>query len=235
MTPEQLMKVSNGKAHALRLNPAIEPDFGEYRLLSYGGALWVGVDAGEWGGAIRRIDPATGQVRTVSSEVWPGICSGPLSLECDAVFALAPSPWHKQCIVAAVGSLHMIVNGRLLEVCDARVKRLYFKRLDDEAMWEWIKHDSTEGGEPALTVSFHGFVQNKDELVALGFDGIYRFRDSSAPRISPLPSPLNIGGFGIARVAPDILLVQSRPSDDGRRYRYDGPQFLLVDTRRSTS
>lgn len=233
MTPDQLLILRQDKAQHLRLAPAIEPDFADYHLLPLAGALWVGVDAGEWGGAVRRIDLRTGEVQTVSSEIWPGICSGPLSVDCDSVFALAPSPWHEDCAVAAVGSLHISVKGRLLEICDRRVARLYFKRLDDDEMWEWIKRDRMYGGEPALTVGFYGFAQYRDELVALGYDGIYRFRTPATPRISPLPKPANIGGFGIAEVIPGLYLVQSRPPETwpGKGPVYNGTQYLLVDAR----
>ena len=232
-TPEQLLEVEEGKPRKLRLAPAIEPDFADYHLLSHAGALWVGVDAGEWGGAIRRIDPNTGAVQVISSETWPGICSGPLSADCDSVFALAPSPWRADCIVAAVGSLHLTVNGRLLEVCDTRVTRLYFRRLDNDDMWDWIKHDPMIGGEPALTVGFYGFARHGGELVALGFDGIYRFAVPTKPQIAPLPRPDNMSGFGIAEVLPEIYIVQSRPPDmwPDKGPVYDGSQYLLVGLR----
>jgi hypothetical protein len=125
------------------------------------------------------------------------------------------------------------VKGRLLEICGTRVERLYFKRLDNDEMWEWIKHDRMEGGEPALTVGFYGLAQYQGELIALGYDGIYRFRTAATPQISILPKRVNIGGFGIAEVVPGLYLVQSRPPENwpGRAPVYNGSQFLLVGAR----
>lgn len=230
MTPEQLVEIGGSRFRQLRLEPTIEPDFADYHLLLHADALWVGVDAGEWGGAIRRIDLATGQVQTIFKEVWPGICSGPLSKDCDAIFAMAPSPWNRDCIVVAAGSMPTIVKGRLLEVCGTRVTRLYFRRLDDDELWSMIKNDRMEGGEPALTVGYFGLAPGNGELLALGYDGIYRFQEPATPQISPLPKPENVGGFGVAEISPGVHLVQARKPDEwpGKGPVFDGSQFMLV-------
>ena len=227
VTSRHLLAVGEAGARDIRLSSRIEPDFARHIVLPYAGALWVGVDAGEWGGAVRRIDPESGEVQTIASEIWPGVCSGPLSAKCDATFALAASPWHKDCVIAAVGSLHMTVKGRLLEICDGQVTRFYFRRLDNDDLWESIKKDPMEGGEPALTVGFYGFARYNDELVALGF------ADPGRPRFSPLPSPVKIAGFGLAEVLPDIYVVQMQPPDvwPDKGPVHDGSQFLLVGPR----
>lgn len=86
--------------------------------------LYVGLNAGEWGGGLKRIDRATGAVQTLARNESGDLCGGPLS-GCDPVNGLAASPWKPDCIVAAVGLIHMTGVGRLVEVCGDRIKSLY--------------------------------------------------------------------------------------------------------------
>jgi hypothetical protein len=75
------------------------------------GMLWVGVDGGEIGGSLLRIDPGTGAVRRANlADATGGCMSGP---SCTHVSALFPDPDDPNCVLASIGSPH----GRLTRVC----------------------------------------------------------------------------------------------------------------------
>lgn len=216
------------------LSRPIDPTFAVPTLLVREDILWAGFNAGEWGGGMRKIDLTTGKVEVIERVTSPDLCSGPLNTECDVVYAVAPSPWSEDCVVATAGSDHLSVRGRLLQICQDRVERFYFRRFDNDPLWEWVKNDPMTDGEPALTVGFYGLHSEEKQLWALGSDGIYRFSAADKVAFTPLPSPQNVAGFGMMQLSNGLVLVQRRQADrwpPEQGVVYDGSHFLMIGRR----
>lgn len=89
-------------------------------------ALYVAVNGGEWGGGLRRIDRLTGNVTTIERK-GTDICSGPLNADCDPVNGVVAEPWNSRCLAVAVGLIHMMAHGRIVQVCGTDIRELYAK------------------------------------------------------------------------------------------------------------
>lgn len=87
--------------------------------------MYVGINRGEWGGGLRRINLATGEVAPVDRRGEKHLCSGPLSTECDPVTGLIVDPNKPNCVFASVGLSHMMWHGRVLRVCGDRVETVF--------------------------------------------------------------------------------------------------------------
>jgi hypothetical protein len=167
-------------------------------------AVFVGINAGEWGGGLRRIDRKTGAV-TIIEKTTTDRCSGPLSTVCDPVNGIADDPWKPGCIAAAIGLVHFSPHGRIVEICGARVERLYFhqfpppKGRDVRAP---APEDDTFDAE-----AFFGLVRVGKSLVAVGLDGLYRFDGPGAPTRTPLPAFEDVGNIRVSFAIPDVILV----------------------------
>jgi hypothetical protein len=164
-------------------------------------AVFVGVNAGEWGGGLRRVDRRTGTVEVLSSTVEDGICGGPLNPECDPVNGLAVMPGKAGCIAAAIGLVHMLSHGRIVEVCGKTVRRLYLKAVDSGLPGE------KAGGEPISSVAFFGLNAVGSELWAVGTDGIHQVRPDGSARVIPLPKFQRVGDASVSFAIPGVALV----------------------------
>jgi hypothetical protein len=169
-------------------------------------ALFVGFNAGEWGGGLRRIDRATGKIVTLERNASGRLCGGPLNTECDPVHAIADEPWKPGCVVAAIGLVHMRATGRLTEICGNAIERLYFKPFEEDG---WSKPVAGPSGddERGSSVAFFGLVRSGDALVAAGIDGLYKLSGKGAVEVTPLPAFKKIGGVGVSFDRPDVILV----------------------------
>ena len=89
--------------------------------------IFLGLNAGEWGGGLRRIDRGSGRVVTLERNATGHLCDGPLNTSCDPVHGIAVIPWKPECVAAAVGLIHMLAHGRIVEICGKRIEQLYAK------------------------------------------------------------------------------------------------------------
>ncbi|HLL55252.1 MAG TPA: hypothetical protein VK447_16970 [Myxococcaceae bacterium] len=169
-------------------------------------AIFTGFNFGEWGGGLLRIDRATGKVTPLERNASGKLCGGPLNTKCDPVHAIADEPWKPDCVVAAVGLVHMFPHGRLVEVCGNTIERLYFKPFGKDDARKDAEAPNAEK-EPFSTVAFFGLVRSGDALLAVGIDGIHRLRDKGAVELTPLPDFKKIGGVAVSFELPDVILV----------------------------
>ncbi|HMG48567.1 MAG TPA: hypothetical protein VK614_14050 [Allosphingosinicella sp.] len=166
--------------------------------------LFVGLDAGEWGGGLRRIERRTGRTVTIERNSTGELCDGPLNTACDPVNAIVDDPWQPDCIVVAIGLVHMAPHGRLTRVCGARVERLYFRAYASG----WGSNGRVGGdGEPFATVAFFGLIRSDDALLAIGIDGVHRVGRTSDGRVTPLPEFRAVGPFRVSFAIPGVALV----------------------------
>ncbi|WP_150132773.1 hypothetical protein [Caenibius tardaugens] len=204
VTNRRLLEVQGGTVHALRLKQELQPPLVNGTALAAKDAVWVGFNIGEWGGGLRRIDRSDGQVATIERNQSGELCGGPLNTSCDPVNGVALSPWKPSCVVAAVGLVHMMAHGRIVEVCGKEVRRLYFKPLDPQP-----PRGTLDDGEPSSTVAFFGLAHGDHALWAIGIDGLYRFTGPQSPEFRPLPKFQNKGGYWVSFDVPGIALVMT--------------------------
>jgi hypothetical protein len=152
-----------------------------------GASIYVGYDAGEWGGGLRRVDTTSGRVVNVEKNESGDLCGGPLNAKCDPVNAIASEPWSKGCVVAAIGLLHFGAKGRLTEICGDQVKALF---------------------EPQRSEAFFGLVQTGDSLLASSPRGLYRVTQKGI-RHQPLPAFRKIDGLSVSFQLPGVVLIRT--------------------------
>jgi hypothetical protein len=164
--------------------------------------FFVGFNAGEWGGGLRRIDRHSGKVTVIEHNATGELCGGPLNTSCDPVTGIVSVPWKPGCIAAAVGLVHWRSRGRVVEVCGDQVKRLYYKSYGDNP-----SGGSTKDDEPFSTVAFFGLTRDADTLWAIGIDGIYSIGPDGTAKVIPLPRFKEIGGINVSFDLPEFVLV----------------------------
>lgn len=167
-----------------------------------GDALLYGVDVGEWGGGLHRIDRRTGRVDTIERR-GKGLCEGPLNTACDPVNGIAPEPGKPGCLLVAAGLVHMMANGRLVEVCGAAIRSFYYKPYTLEV----APRIDLDGPEPNATVPFYGLAAADDAVWAVASDGLYRIGPDGRIDFRRMPKFENVGGIRLSFAIPDLVLV----------------------------
>lgn len=220
VTNRRLLEVEGQTVRSVKLMQELRPPLVNGTALAAGDAIWVGFNVGEWGGGLRRISRNNGNITTVEQNRSGNLCGGPLNSDCDPVNGLVGAPWDRTCVVAAIGLVHMMSHGRIVEVCNGKVRRLYFKPLDPQP-----PRGTLDDGEPSSTVAFYGLTRADNMVWAIGIDGIYRFAGNQAPKFQPLPKFHNRGGYWVSFDIPDIALVMT---DVNRRASMSGAVPIMA-------
>ncbi|HEY1978017.1 MAG TPA: hypothetical protein VGG89_15810 [Candidatus Baltobacteraceae bacterium] len=181
--------------------------------------VFVGINRGEWGGGLRRIDRSTGETSVIERNESGALCGGPLNTACDPVNAIAADPWAPDCIIVAVGLVHMAPHGRIDEVCGDNVRRLYFK------VWENGGPQHPGEDEPFMTVAFYGLIVDGATVGALGIDGIYNIHRDGTATVTPLPKFEDDGGVYVGVALPNAIVVLT---DANRRRAVGGSVPILA-------
>jgi hypothetical protein len=189
--------------------------------------VFVGINHGEFGGGLRRIDAASGRVSVIERNSTGQLCGGPLNTECDPVTGVAPVPGRPACVVAAVGLHHFISRGRLVEVCGDSVRRLYFKPRGDTPRSGTAGREEDEGLE---SVAFFGLVGDGETLWSAGTDGVYRLDREGVHFAAPLPRFETVGPFAVSFAVPGVALVLTQIN---QRSSISGAVPMVAPTRRA--
>jgi hypothetical protein len=186
-------------------------------------AIYVGLNAGEWGGGLRRIDRRDGTVVLVEAKRSQDLCEGPLNGDCDPVTAVIPDPAQPGCVTATVGLVHMQAHGSVLEICGDEVRPLYVKPCGMPLIGP---HDArTRRLYAHCSEAFFGLARAGDVLWAAGNDGLYK-RDGKGEWSSrPLPQFKPYGPFSVSFAFPSLVLVLT---DANQRYSLSGATPLMV-------
>jgi hypothetical protein len=166
--------------------------------------LFIGLNAGEWGGGLQRIDRRTGEVRRLERNASGGLCGGPLNSACDPVNGIAPSVWKPGCVVAAVGLIHMIGRGRLVEVCEDRITSIHAEPCSGER--------SGKAGAPVCTMPFFGIIAAGGGLLAVAPGELVRLDGSGRASHLPAPRRRPYGPFQVS-FTPDYVLVDTSANE----------------------
>jgi hypothetical protein len=167
-------------------------------------AVFVGLNAGEFGGGLRRIDRRSGQVETIERNATGGLCDGPLNTDCDPVQGLATIPWRPSCVAAAIGLIHMMGHGRLTMVCPDRIEQLYAAAYGEPNTPERVR-EAAQGGYGS--VPFFGLAASGNSLIAIGHNGLYRIDAAGTATRTKLPRFTRVEGMLVSFALPEIVLV----------------------------
>ncbi|MHA6718559.1 hypothetical protein ACX40Y_03810 [Sphingomonas sp. RS6] len=204
VTNRRLIEIDGAAVRTVKLSSELQPSFGIGTALMTPDTIWVGLNAGEWGGGLRRIKRGEGKVEAIEKNQSGELCGGPLNANCDPVNGIVASPWRPSCVIAAVGLVHMASHGRIVEVCDKTIRRLYFKPDDPQS-----PYGKPQDGEPANTIAFFGLTRVGGGVWGLGIDGLYRFDGSPSPQFHPLPAFENRDGYRVSFDVPGLVLVMT--------------------------
>jgi len=203
LTDARVHILDSGGQRSVSLSESLRAPSVVTTLLDDGQVLYAGLDAGEWGGGLARIDLATGRVVRPSKTV-AGACSGPLFPGCDPVNGVAREPGKPGCVVAAIGLEHILSHGRLVEVCGTDVRRIYYKPYTVETSWP-----VDPPTEPFRTVPFYGLAESAGTLWAVSIDGLYSLGRDGKIDFRKLPKFDNVDGVDVSFAIPGIVLLRT--------------------------
>jgi hypothetical protein len=203
LTDARVHILDSGGQKSVSLSESLRAPSVVTTLLDDGAFLYAGLDAGEWGGGLARIDLATGRVIKPAKTVGDA-CSGPLFPGCDPVNGVAREPGKPGCVVAAIGLMHMFSHGRLVEVCRTEVRRIYYKPYTVETSWP-----ADPPTEPFRTVPFYGLAESGGTLWAVATDGLYSISRDGKIGFRKLPKFDNIDGVDVSFAIPGTVLLRT--------------------------
>jgi hypothetical protein len=187
-----------------------------------GESIFVGINAGEWGGGLRRIDRPSGKISIVEKNKSGELCGGPLNTECDPVNAVIAHPWKENCAIAAVGLIHMgLPRGRIIEICGSDVQVLYSKT-------HFRAYPSLPTGGFSVEVAFYGLARRGDTLLAAGMDGLYFIERNGDAQVIAFPAFKDFNGVRVSFDLPDVVLVLTNIN---QRHAVGGAVPMLVPRR----
>ncbi len=168
-----------------------------------GDSVYVGFNTGEWGGGLQRVDLRTGVISDVERRDTKKLCAGPLNGACDPVTGVIPDPQNKNCILAAVGLVHMFSShGRILRVCGNDVSLVFEKSY---------KVDGFEDKKWEVTEAFFGLVPTVDGgFWAITSEALYLFAPDGTKRQEyALPELKAVSGIYLSRELPGVVVVRT--------------------------
>ena len=167
-----------------------------------GDRVYVGFNTGEWGGGLQRVDLRTGVISDVERRDTKELCAGPLNSSCDPVTGVIPDPQNKDCILAAVGLVHMLEHGRILRVCGKDVSLVFEKTYTVDI----LKSDKWE-----MTRAFFGLVPTVDGgFWGITSEALYIFAaDGTKKQKYALPKLKPVSGIYLSRDLPGVVVVRT--------------------------
>jgi hypothetical protein len=167
-----------------------------------GDSVYVGFNTGEWGGGLQRVDLRTGVISDVERRDTKELCAGPLNTNCDPVTGVIPDPQNKDCILAAVGLVHMLEHGRILRVCRQDVNSVFEKSYNVENFKgeKWEMTEAFFGLVPAVDGGFWGITS--EALYIFAADGTKK-QEYALPKLKP------VSGIYLSRELPGVIVVRT--------------------------
>lgn len=180
-----------------------------------GGTVYVGVNRGEWGGGLTRIDLATGavdKIEDVKRFVFNGMV---LDKVMDDITAVIADPLHKDCVIVAAGEIHFLVSGRVLRVCGTKASLVFTQ----------IRKQTINGRTIEMQEAFFGLAPARDGFWATGTGCAYRFQGAKPPQQLDCPELEDWHGIQLTRALPGIVLVATEAN---RRFSLSGTTPLIA-------
>lgn len=168
-------------------------------------AIFVGLNLGEWGGGLRRIDRRTGRVSTIERNATGGLCDGPLNTDCDPVNGIVAIPWRPGCFAAAIGLIHFAAHGRIAAICPGGIEQMF---AAPDAIDPGNPADVAQAEKGGLgSVAFFGLTATRNALIAVGHNGLYRIEANGTATRAPWPRFTEVDGILVSFALPDVVLV----------------------------
>jgi hypothetical protein len=206
LTSQRLIDLT-GRSRAVTLSEPLYPAQVRTVVHVTPEAAWVGINRGEWGGGLRRIDRRSGAVTIVERNGTGDLCDGPLNTACDPVNGIATIPWRPQCVAAAIGLIHMEAHGRIASICPDGVNQLFVAADAVDPSNAAEAEQAAKGGYGA--VAFFGLAATQDALIAAGHNGLYRIDARGAGARQPWPRFTEVDGILVSFALPNLVLVMS--------------------------
>ena len=169
-----------------------------------GRTIYVGYDAGEWGGGMQSVDLETGALsriekRDPSKRYFYG---GPLEGALDPVTGIVPDPTRQDCILASIGLFHLgTSSGRIVRVCGTEV----------EVAFENLEEFEYPAGKFVVSEAFYGIAPASGATYwAVGITGLYRFTNgASTPEKIELPRLVPMDQIYLSRDIPGAIILRT--------------------------
>lgn len=206
LTSSRLIDLS-GASPALHLAQPLQPPLFVVTAHVTPEAAWLGINVGEWGGGLLRIDRRSGEVRTIERNATGGLCDGPINTACDPVNGIATIPWRPRCVAAAIGLIHLAAHGRIASICPQGIEQLF---VASDAIDPGNPRNVAEAASGGIgSVAFFGLAATRGALLAIGHDGLYRIEASGAGTRRPWPRFAEVDGVLVSFALPDVVLVMT--------------------------
>jgi hypothetical protein len=131
LTSKRLIETENGAQTSVILSDEISPKL-VVTTLDTPSQLIVGVNQGEFGGGLWRIDRGTGQIAAIEGKATGKFCRDSLDTNCDPINGIAIEPWNPACMLIAVGVVHFGPFGRIAEVRGDSVRTFFSKPYEED-------------------------------------------------------------------------------------------------------
>jgi hypothetical protein len=186
-------------------------------------AVFVGINAGEWGGGLRRIERRSGRISTIARNATGNLCDGPLNTDCDPVHGIVTLPWRPECVAAAIGLIHMAAHGRIVTACPQGVEQLFAAADAIDETDPTAVAEAASGSYGA--VAFFGLAAIDRTLVAVGHNGLHRIAADGTATRQRWPRFIDADGVLVSFALPDVILVLTSIN---RRASVGGAAPILV-------
>ena len=181
-----------------------------------GGFLYVGLNRGEWGGGLLRIDLATGMIESiVNSKPAAGNFASVLDPGLDPVQAIIPDPASPDCVIVAIGLIHFESSGRIDRVCGATASIVF----DPSTPRQF------PGGLFNVEQAFFGLVPAASGYWAVSNEGVYRFGVAPEPKLMKFFGFEEWHGLVVSRGVPGTLILVTEVN---RHFSLNGGTPLIV-------
>ena len=161
------------------------------------GSLYLGLNGGEWGGGLRRIDLSTGAIAFVR-EPADDLCGGALNPDCSPVVGVADGG-RAGCVIVGAGLAHLSGRmGRAFRVCGEVITPVFSSP---------IPASESPFGRTDLTWTFYSLVETPDGWLAVSDGRYFRARGDTVQE-GALPALEDWAGLRISQEQDGVLFVQ---------------------------
>lgn len=154
--------------------------------------LYLGDNRGEWGGALYRIDLATGHI-----VAWQG----------ENVTAILRHPSRPDCVLVAIGVSHFLTSGDVRNVCGDKTTILFKRTLPPYVDIDG-KRVANDFCRECTYPIFGLAVTSEKEIWAVTHGAFFHLQDEDAQQID-MREPEEWHGLILSRPAPGLLAVWS--------------------------
>ncbi|MEE3627217.1 hypothetical protein UCD39_25085 [Nitrospirillum sp. BR 11752] len=200
LTDRRIIQLDGATVDAVPLSEPLEMVGAVAATYGTSDYLFVGLNAGEWGGGLRRIDRRTGRMKEINPEFGR---AGSLPVN-----AVLPLPWRSDCLALAAGLIHFSADGGVAQLCGDVVDTLYRQPyvFPNTHGLVWQRRNRAPNYNLA---AFYGLASDGDSLWVSSISGLYRLSSQGQAQHVSLPAFRKIGGLWISFDHPHLVLIMA--------------------------